>query len=85
VAGRNMKVIDEYMAGEAGIDYVQYAEGKDPNEVNLKQVAKEIRAKIDVLGMDEPQIANDMKKFVFSSDTDIDKEFAKGEVPMDEI
>jgi len=68
----NNKMYDAYMEGEEGIDYVKYAPGKDPREVNEKKLRREINAKFDVLAVEEPEIAAELKKRVLSNDTEID-------------
>jgi hypothetical protein len=37
------------------------------------------------MAIDEPERAEDLKKKILSTNTDIDMEFAKGEIPMEEV
>lgn len=51
----------------------------------MKKLEKEIRAQIDMLAVDQPEIAKELSKKILGTNTGVDIEFAKGEIPMEEV
>jgi len=82
---KNLMVFEEYKKGEEGIDYVKYAPGQDPSEINNKKLASEIKQKLKTLSIEEPELAGELSSRIFSTDSVLDKELAKGEIPIEEV
>lgn len=73
------------MAGEEGIDYIKEAPGEtDPLEINPKKFEAEVRAQLDALEIEEPELAGELRKRLLEPN-EVDEAFAMGEIPMDEI
>lgn len=81
----NENMLHEYMEGEEGVDYVKPLPGLDPHSVNEKKLEQEIKSKIALVAIDEPLIAEEMTKKIFSTDSDLDHVFAEGDIPFDEV
>ena len=79
------KLYSEYLEGEEGIDYVKYAPGEqDPRKINQKKLEREIKAQLDVLAIDEPDIASELKKRILRTDTVVD-EMLSSIIPIEEV
>lgn len=82
---KNLATFEEYKKGEEGIDYIKYAPGQDPTEINNKKLASEIKQKLKTLAIEEPELAGELQSRIFSTDSELDKELAKGEIPVEEV
>lgn len=68
----NIDMLKEYLQGEEGIDYEHLKEGEvDPMRINPKKLAREIRNEIKAYKVREPELAEEMEKFIFE-DNDVD-------------
>lgn len=57
---KNLATFEEYKKGEEGIDYIKYAPGQDPTEINNKKLASEIKQKLKTLAIEEPELAGEL-------------------------
>ena len=82
---KNYEAVQEYKKGEEGVDFVKPLPEHDPEVINNKKLEREIRGQIDLVAVDEPEIAETMRKTIFSTDTELDEVFAMPEIPFEEI
>lgn len=62
----NIEMLREYTAGEEGIDYKRLKEGEvDPDKINPKKLAREIRDEIKAYALREPELAKEMEDYIF--------------------
>lgn len=83
----NFEKVEEYKRGEEGIDFVkQNPDEEDPNAVNQKKLEKEIKGYLNAMRADgEVELAEYLQKQILSKDTYLDKAFAQGVIPEEEI
>lgn len=80
INNHNLDMLKEYIDGEEGIDYKQLKEGElDPERLNPKKLAKEIRAEIKAYAVREPELAAELEKYVFE-ENEVDEALNSNEV-----
>ena len=78
-------MIKEFKQGDEGIDYMHLKDGQyGPGEFNEDKLKREIKKELNELKLREPELAEHYEKYIFSKNTEVDKELAI-DIPLDEI
>jgi DNA replication protein DnaC len=74
----NFHKAEELKNGEEGVNYLNQKPNEvDPNKINEKKLEREIKAKLRKMKEEgEPELAEEFEKFIFSTDTEIDRAMA---------
>ena len=79
----NTEMAQDFVEGQEGTDYIHLKPGQvAPGEINEKKLKREIKKELDELKLREPDLAEEYRRYLFSNDTELDRDLAQ-EIPED--